>query len=787
MIDVKACPGFVTPLGRVGENNSRRIVFDVSWLSDFPGADLILYNRRVMGEDSYPVFPEQLENIDGKLYWTVSSADVAGEGSGKCEIAAYLNGTIVKSEIYHTVCLAALDERKEPPAPWISWQRQLVSLAHDAEEAANAASQSEQAAETAKHAAETAGESATEDAGRAEESARNAALDAERAEQAKTAAQAAQEAAEAAEQSVVTKAATAIQTIETKGAEQVVAVTASGQHQVAAVEQKGEQVRQSIPSDYTELSEDVTGLKSTVNTLEEDAFKISAGSAVTADSSANGERWNYVNGDYIKGTTGTAQYWNNKKYTVQENTYYIVTGCYMTTAPMVIFVDANNNFIGNSGLITISGNYVREAITIKTPIGTASIIVQNFGTSDVYPNVKNCVVTSTFDDKLKTSLGAEYVLPVKWRQGTITNGEMYFTLYGCCTDLVIPTSICTYIKVLAATHTLSVNYYNMVKGVLTFVKKVNFSADYTIEKTYDYFAANIFKSFNEQTLIDQCDSIVELRTVLPCEKFSESIIKAGCRNHYANNMKDMWSLSHQGYSPDGANHNKRGGYSLAAQRGFSHGETDVILTSDGVPVCCHDATFVDATTGETITIANETYEDLITFDYYGDTIASLEEIIAECKRCGLKLELDHMTSDSVSAVTNVVSKLAAWDTCFFAVTYRNENPTLATATVSAIRQINANAQFIINFNGFADYTDVVAFVKSLPNATLALGQYLDANLNALKQITASLQGGARMIVWTVDNIARIKSVLPYINGWCSNAISGMDIMNPTYSNGLKLN
>ena len=534
------------------------------------------------------------------------------------------------------------------------------------------------------------------------------------------------------------------------------------------------------------IENDIGGLKSTVNTLEEDAFKISAGSAVTEDSSANGERWNYVNGDYIKGTTGTAQYWNNKKYTVQENTYYIVTGCYMTTAPMVIFVDANNNFIGNSGLITISENYVREAITIKTPIGTASIIVQNFGTS-VYPNVKNGVVTSTFDDKLKTSLGTEYVLPVKWRQGTITDGEMYFTLSGCCTDLVIPTSICTYIKVLAATHDLSVNYYNMVKGVLTFVKKVNFSADYTIEKTYDYFAANIFKSFNEQTLIDQCDSIVELRTVLPCEKFSESIIKAGCRNHYANNMEDMWSLSHQGYSPDGANHNKRGGYSLAAQRGFTHGETDIILTSDGIPVCCHDAAFVDATTGETITIGNETYEDLITFDYYGDTIASLEEIIAECKRCGLKLELDHMTSDSVSAVTNVVSKLAAWDTCFFAVTYRNENPTLATATVSAIRQINANAQFIINFNGFSDYTDVVAFVKSLPNATLALGQYLDANLDALKQITASLQGGARIIVWTVDSIARIKSVLPYVNGWCSNAISGMDIIIPTYSNSLKLN
>ena len=52
-----------------------------------------------MDEDSYPAFPEQLEIIDGKLYWTVTSADMAAEGAGKCEIAAYLNGTIVKSVI----------------------------------------------------------------------------------------------------------------------------------------------------------------------------------------------------------------------------------------------------------------------------------------------------------------------------------------------------------------------------------------------------------------------------------------------------------------------------------------------------------------------------------------------------------------------------------------------------------------------------------------------------------------------------------------------------------------
>lgn len=246
MIDVKACPGFVVPLGRVGENNSRRIVFDVSWLSDFPGADLILYNRRVMDEDAYPVFPDQMEIIDGKLYWTVTSADVAAEGSGKCQVAAYLNGAIVKSEIYHTVCLAALDKNQEPPAPWVSWQRELVALAQDAVNASTAAQASEQAAETA-------GESAAGDAALAEKAARNAALDAQRAEQAKTDTEAAREAAEAAERSVETKANAAIQDIATAGTEQV-----------AAVEQKGAEVRQSIPSDYTELSEDVGELKDTI-------------------------------------------------------------------------------------------------------------------------------------------------------------------------------------------------------------------------------------------------------------------------------------------------------------------------------------------------------------------------------------------------------------------------------------------------------------------------------------------------------------------------------------------
>ena len=110
-----------------------------------------------------------------------------------------------------------------------------------------------------------------------------AAASASAAAQAKTDAEAALEAAEEAEagakeakRSVDDKALTVIQDIETAGAEQtagiqqagadqVNAVETAGSEQAAAVEQKGEQVRQSIPSDYTELSEDVGVLKSAIN------------------------------------------------------------------------------------------------------------------------------------------------------------------------------------------------------------------------------------------------------------------------------------------------------------------------------------------------------------------------------------------------------------------------------------------------------------------------------------------------------------------------------------------
>jgi hypothetical protein len=380
----------------------------------------------------------------------------------------------------------------------------------------------------------------------------------------------------------------------------------------------------------------------------------------------------------------------------------------------------------------------------------------------------------------------EYRLPVKWRQGTMSNGNAYFTMNGCVTDYMVPTSICDELRPLANTHTLSVNYYDYADGVYSFSNRVQFAGTHTIDKTHDYFVVNIFKSWSVQTLVSECDSIIGLYVTLPITEYTKSIIESGYHNVPQFNKNDVWSMAHQGYSTDGANHNKKGGYARAASRGFTHGECDVRLTADGIPVCCHDDTFTDATTSETVTISSKTYAELTTYNYYGGTIATLEEIIAECKQSGLQLEIDQMSSSNISEVTDVVSKMSAWDVCIFAVNWMNQYPDLAPFIANGIKAVNPNARFLVGYNGFTDYDAAIEFTKTLDNPVFAVGQYTNSNLNTLKTIATELAGSARLHIWTVDNIGHIKEALPYINGWTSNAISGDDIFNPSKGSGLKL-
>ena len=189
MLDVIASPSSVNVLGRLGENEHRRMLFDISeYVKQYPGASFGLLNRRPGDDAAYPVPRTQVN--ENYLYWTVTSADLTKNGAGYCEFIVTFDGVIAKSVIYMTEVLTALDGSGEAPEPWASWQSWFLEMAEQAsssasyasESASNAASSAQSALVSAQSAGDSA-DSARASAHTAEQSAGSAEVSAQRAQQ----------------------------------------------------------------------------------------------------------------------------------------------------------------------------------------------------------------------------------------------------------------------------------------------------------------------------------------------------------------------------------------------------------------------------------------------------------------------------------------------------------------------------------------------------------------------------------------------------------------------------
>lgn len=118
-------------------------------MTEYSGAEATVLNQRPGDAAAYPVPNAELtENI---LYWAVSSADLSRDGIGKCELVITLNNAVIKSEIYITQILPALDGSDDAPDPWQSWLETFEGYVQDAQ----------QGAEDAQHYAEEAAEYGT--------------------------------------------------------------------------------------------------------------------------------------------------------------------------------------------------------------------------------------------------------------------------------------------------------------------------------------------------------------------------------------------------------------------------------------------------------------------------------------------------------------------------------------------------------------------------------------------------------------------------------------------------
>ena len=103
-------------LGRRGENQARKVVFDVlgKWREGYGEGVASLIVQRNGDAQPYPV---TVTEEDGALVWRVSSGDTAVAGEGAAELRYTVGDSIVKSQIYKTRVRETLEISGEAPPP----------------------------------------------------------------------------------------------------------------------------------------------------------------------------------------------------------------------------------------------------------------------------------------------------------------------------------------------------------------------------------------------------------------------------------------------------------------------------------------------------------------------------------------------------------------------------------------------------------------------------------------------------------------------------------------------
>lgn len=122
-------------LGRRGENQARKVVFDVlgKWREGYGEGVASLIVQRNGDAQPYPV---TVTEEDGALVWLVSNVDTAVAGEGAAELRYTVGDTIVKSQIYKTRVRETLENSGEAPPPaYQSWVDEVLRAAADAETA----------------------------------------------------------------------------------------------------------------------------------------------------------------------------------------------------------------------------------------------------------------------------------------------------------------------------------------------------------------------------------------------------------------------------------------------------------------------------------------------------------------------------------------------------------------------------------------------------------------------------------------------------------------------------
>lgn len=236
--------------------------------------------------------------------------------------------------------------------------------------------------------------------------------------------------------------------------------------------------------------------------------------------------------------------------------------------------------------------------------------------------------------------------------------------------------------------------------------------------------------------------------------------------------QNVLSIAHQGYATDGKpyGYSKLEAFVNASHNGFDYGETDLIFSSDEVAFCCHDGSFVDGTSGETIDISQHTSAELKTYNYHGSTIATFDEVVKTCKESGIGLVIDHVTeADSGNRFTNVMNTVKK---------YQMQNNVIWSvgreSMIDTLIEWNKKVKIVIPVSSSSDLDRLIAFANRKKTDFNEIGFSLATSaftVQGIQDFISLIPASMFIHCWTVDDKETYYNYLPYVTGIYSNKLS----------------
>lgn len=249
------------------------------------------------------------------------------------------------------------------------------------------------------------------------------------------------------------------------------------------------------------------------------------------------------------------------------------------------------------------------------------------------------------------------------------------------------------------------------------------------------------------------------------------------------NTEIMKSINHRGARLE-APENTLSAYKLSAKNGFKYVETDVMFTSDNIPVLLHDDT-IDRTSNGSGNISQMTYEEAYQYDYSydssnselenkytayrGEKIPKFEEFIILCKRLSLHPYIEikgTVTKAQAKILIDIVAKCGMLN-CVSWISF-NSN-----ALVNVLDNYPKARVGLVTSNFNADTINIV-------KNSLRTGQneaFIDVYYTNATQTNVDLciVDSIPLEVWTVNKESDILALNPYVSGVTSDNLIAEEV------------